>query len=104
MLMGCVRFGFAARCEAVAVPRRKRLDYLGLCPWLALSPADLLAQGRIKGVAQNVKGIFTAGHSHRRTSGGKAEAQPARTFRSMHRSAMCFCSENTLGFEIAMSA
>ncbi len=27
------RYGFAARCEAVAVPRRQlTLDFLGLCP------------------------------------------------------------------------
>jgi hypothetical protein len=44
------------------------------------SPADLLAQRRIKGVAQNVGGPFTAGQSHRLTSGGKAVLNMAYDF------------------------
>ena len=38
------------------------------------------AKGRTKGIAQNVKGTSTAGHSHRRTSGGKAEPDLAHDF------------------------
>jgi hypothetical protein len=52
----------------------------GLCPWSELSPSDLLGQGHTKGIAQNVKGIATAGHSHRLTSGGKAEAALTQDF------------------------
>jgi len=43
-------------------------------PGLALG--SYWAKGRTKGIAQNLKGIFTAGHSHRRTSGGTFEAKP----------------------------
>ena len=32
------------------------------------------ANGRTKGIAQNIKGTLTAGQSHRLTSGGKAES------------------------------
>ena len=31
--------GFAARCEAVAVPRRLAAGTLGLCPWFGLGPS-----------------------------------------------------------------
>ncbi|MDQ1636873.1 MAG: hypothetical protein QOF62_212 [Pyrinomonadaceae bacterium] len=48
-------------------------------PWSVLGP-DWLRRGRIEGVAQNMKGTSTAGHSHRRTSGGKAHTFVARDF------------------------
>jgi hypothetical protein len=38
-----LRFGFAAGCETVAMPRRNRPDYSGLCPWFGL-PFVLLGQ------------------------------------------------------------
>src|SRR6266850_4098189 len=31
--------GFAARCEAVAMPRQTARITLGLCPWFGLSPS-----------------------------------------------------------------
>ena len=38
-VMGHVRFGFAAGCEAGAMPRRRGALYmLGLCPWRGLWP------------------------------------------------------------------
>ena len=63
--MGHVRFGFAADSSQVNS---------GLCP----SSSDLLS--RIKGIAQNLKGMSTAGHSHRLTSGGEAETAPTEAF------------------------
>jgi len=47
----------------------------------APGPNDWLAQRPIKGHSpKNKKGISTAGHSHRRTSGGKAEAAATKDF------------------------
>jgi hypothetical protein len=51
----------------------------GLCPWFGLSHSVCCAQGLTKGAALNLKGIVTAGPSHRLTSGGKAEAAPTGT-------------------------
>ena len=55
-----------------------------LIPGYALGPGLALriywAKGRTKGRSPNVKSISTAGHSHRRTSGGKAEAALAENF------------------------
>ena len=42
----------------------------GLALWL------YWAEGRTKGIAQERKSISSAGHGHRRTSDGKAEAVP----------------------------
>jgi hypothetical protein len=39
-----------------------------------------MRQRRTKGIAQSLEGISTAGHSHRLTSGGKAEALPTEDF------------------------
>ena len=52
-------------------------DYAGLCPWFGLSPSDLLGQRPHEGIAQRWKRNVTAGHSHRQTSGGKADAELA---------------------------
>src|SRR5712692_8010446 len=43
-VMGHVRFGFAAGCEAVAMPRRQQPDYSRATPWSGLGPSDLLGQ------------------------------------------------------------
>jgi len=43
-VMGQVRFGFAAGCEAVAMPRRQQQIIPGLFPWSGLSPSDLFGQ------------------------------------------------------------
>ena len=79
--MSHVSFGFAAGCAAVAMPRRQQQDYF---PGYALGSGLALriywAQGRTKGIAQKCKGTSTAGHSHRRTSGGKAELEVANHF------------------------
>jgi hypothetical protein len=64
------------------MPSRKQRDYFGATPRLLFSPADLLGHKRIKGVAQNVRGDFTVGQSHRRTSGGKAVPNMAYDFRA----------------------
>jgi hypothetical protein len=75
--MGHVRFGFAVRCEAVAMPRRQPPDYFrGCAPGPGLALRIYSAKGRTKGIAQKCKGTFTAGQSHRLTSDGKAEAAP----------------------------
>ena len=48
-VMGYVRFGFAAGCEAVAMPRRQQLDYFRATPVVRASPSDFVAEGRTKG-------------------------------------------------------
>jgi len=72
-LLGHIRFGFAAGCAAVAMPRRKPQNYSGLRPSFGLGPR-CWSKVLIKGIAQGKESLSTAGHSHRRTSGGKAEA------------------------------
>jgi len=52
----------------------------GLCPCSGFALQIYWAKGRTKGIAQNAKGTFTAGHSHRRTPGGKAEPDRAYDF------------------------
>ena len=42
-------------------------------------------KGRTKGIAQKYKGTSTAGHSHRRTSGGKAKATKGGLLGQNHR-------------------
>jgi hypothetical protein len=64
----------------VAVPRRQHQIISGLCPWSGLSPSVLPAKGRTRGLAQKPKPISTAGQSHRRTSGGKAETALTEAF------------------------
>jgi transposase len=47
-----VRLGFAAGCEAVAVPRRHGQIYLGAMPSFGLRPRVYWAKGRTRGIAQ----------------------------------------------------
>ena len=65
------------------MPRRGSQNTAGLRPWRGLGLRTYWAKDRTEGIAQNVKGTFTAGHSHRLTSGGKAEAA-SRAFRETH--------------------
>lgn len=69
--MNDVEFGFAAGCEPEAMPRRTVL-YLIL--GYALSRFAELLVAKEQGTAQNLIRFFTAGRSHRLTSGGKAVA------------------------------
>ena len=55
------------------MPRRRRPDYSWAMPLVQLAVGVHWAEAT-KGIAQNVEGISTAGHSHRLTSGGKAVA------------------------------
>src|SRR5688572_21976307 len=90
-VMDHVRFGLAAGCEAVAVPRRQQPDYSGLCPWFGLSPSDLLGRRPHQGHSPKSENAApTAGHSHRLTSGGKAEPQGANDFESHHLSLLSY--------------
>jgi len=52
-------------------------------PSIRLRPQICFAPSRIQGTAQKNKKASTAGHSHRRTSGGKAEAQQAEIFSAL---------------------
>ena len=63
------------------MPRRHQPDYFrGYAPGLGFSPINFWAKGRTKGIAQKLKSNRTAGHSHRLTSGGKAEPTWPMTF------------------------
>jgi len=65
-VMCYVNFGFAAGCEAVALPRRQQPDIPGLCPWSGLDPSDLLGQRPHSGHSPKIY----KGHLY----GGKATA------------------------------
>ena len=74
---GLVAFGFAAGCEAVAMPRRRGAFYIfGLGPWCGLWPNKSEGLSPNQGHSPGNNLLLSAGHSHRRTSGGKAEAPP----------------------------
>jgi hypothetical protein len=65
------------------MPRRQTARlFPGYAPGSGLALRIYWAKGRNKGIAQNLKGTSTAGHSHRHTSGGKAEAAQTGTFRA----------------------
>ena len=75
---GC---GFAAGCEAVALPRARGAYYIfGLCPRCGLWPnkSEGLSPNQGRSPGNNL--LLTAGHSHRLTSGGKAEPDMAHDF------------------------
>jgi hypothetical protein len=57
------------------MPRRHKPVLPGYAPGSGLALRVYEAKGRTKGIAQKVKGTSTAGHSHRRTSSGKAEPE-----------------------------
>jgi len=61
-----------------APPTAARL-FPGYARGFGLSPSAFWAKVRTKGVAQKCKGSATVGHSHRLTSGGKAEAVYAKS-------------------------
>jgi hypothetical protein len=52
----------------------------GYAPLSGLALRIYLAKDLTKGVAQKCKGTSSAGPSHRRTSGGKAETPPTEHF------------------------
>jgi hypothetical protein len=75
--------GFAAGCAAVATPRRLQPDCSGAMPLVRAWPFGFIgAKGRTKGIARNVRAAVRRRHSHRRTSGGAAEAAPLGDFRT----------------------
>jgi len=63
--------GFAARCEAEAVPRRSSCSLPLGSAGMALAQLEQ-GRARTKGIARNGLGPITAGQSHRLTSDGKA--------------------------------
>jgi hypothetical protein len=73
-VMDHVRFGSAAGCAAVAMPRRHQPDYSRATPLVRAWPLKWIGPKPHQGRSPEIKGTSTAGHSHRRTSGGKAEA------------------------------
>ena len=68
------RYGYAAGCEAVALPRRRGAFYL-----LGYALGAVFGPLNPKGVAREIW-LLSAGHSHRLTSGGKAEPHMATDF------------------------
>src|SRR5688500_16833581 len=67
-----VWYGFAAGCEALAMPRRQKPDSCpGYAPGLGFAH-EFRAKGRTRGRAKIDKSLATAGRSHRLTSGGGA--------------------------------
>jgi hypothetical protein len=69
-VMDHLSIGFAAGCEAVAMPRRQKPIIFGARPWSGLSPSDLLGQRpHQRAKPKKDKGL---------TSGGKAEATPTK--------------------------
>jgi len=52
------RFGFAACCEAVAMPRYDAPDYVGLALVRALPLVIDWAKGRTRGVAQTQQAMY----------------------------------------------
>jgi len=66
-------YGFAARCEAAALPRRMMTNDSGLRPSFGLWPEQTGAEPEPR--AQPVFILpLSAGQSHRLTSSGRAEA------------------------------
>ena len=59
-------------CGGGCVPPKAAGLVLGYAR-IRAKPIDLLGRKMHQGHSPNVKRTFTAGHSHRRTSGGKAE-------------------------------
>ena len=56
------------------MPRRKGAFYfLGCALGTAFGLVDPMGRARTMGVARELSGVCLAGHSHRLTSGGKAE-------------------------------
>ena len=74
-------FGFAAGCEAVAMPRRMGAFYIfGLSPRCGFWPNEF---GRAKvgpGHSPEIIQLLSAGQSHRLTSGGRAEPEMVPDF------------------------
>ena len=67
-----LRLGYAAGCEAAAMPRRWTIhDSLGLRPCMA-RPSRMLGQSPNQGHSPMHKTDLPAGHSRRLTPGGKA--------------------------------
>ena len=74
------RFGFAARCEAVAMPRRESPGYSGYALGVGFAPRLIGPKAAPRAQPKLKKQPSTAGHSHRLTAGGKAEARHANDF------------------------
>lgn len=93
-----VDYGFAARCEAAATPRRSAVAIIRALPLVRALPLrsagnDLTSrrkgftsvrskgEARTRGVAQIVSQHLPAGHSRRRTSSGKAVTEIESCFK-----------------------
>ncbi len=56
------------------MPRRRGAFYIfGLCPWCGLWPNEYEGLSPNQGHSPGINLALVAGHSHRLTSGGKAE-------------------------------
>jgi len=63
------------------MPRRKDcLLPFGLCPWCGLRPDKFEGPSPDQGHSPGIIWLLSAGHSHRLTSGGKAELTWPLTF------------------------
>ena len=74
---GLEGYGFAAGCAAVATPRRQRQIVFRATPLVRIHRFRFLGLRPHQGRSPKCKRNSTAGHSHRRTSDGKAELEEA---------------------------
>ena len=82
---GSVGSGYAAGCAAKATPRRQDLTSVGAVPLVRPSAQKHLGQSPYRGRSPLSSVQSTAGHSPRRTPGGRAEANtPGKNAPSMN--------------------
>ena len=106
---GSVRSGYAAGCAAKAMPRRTRFADVGLCPSFGLRPKDSRAEP-VPWAKPMASLHSPAGHSPRRTPGGKADPNRApetaidneRLLASDVNCGVRFSQRRQLSFEVAV--
>src|SRR5436190_24120921 len=82
-VMSHVRLGFAAGCEAVAMPRQQHPAlFAGYAPGPGFALRILWAKGRTKGITQNVKGASGRGRATASHPAAKPMLHRSRTFRT----------------------
>ena len=81
--MSHVRFGFAAGCEAVAMPRQQKdILFPGYAPGSGLALQIYWAKGHTRGKVQNVKASLRRGVAIASHPAAKPELHQGRTFMS----------------------
>jgi hypothetical protein len=100
--MGNVRYGFAVRCAAVALPRRKGAFYILGYALVGPLAQQICAVKQQQGHSPKIIPLLSAGQSHRRTSGGRAETGGIMTFESKPVGGMAPCLKNSTLFTSLM--